>query len=100
MSIELTEDEMQLILSKRAKEELIEKKLRFRREVFKLACEWCDWYEEEKLSLTMSVFIDNFKVEKRVSEEFKREISLLFNSLKAVLEPINEKLDHPGLRFK
>lgn len=96
--MELTEKEKKQIQQQREQAALFEKKLRFRKAMLKLAFDWAVWKEEEGLSLTFSVFVDNFEAEDRIPDEFSNNLNLCFNSLKTILSSIDDKIDH--LNFK
>jgi hypothetical protein len=95
----LTEAEAEQIIAQRSEKELKQKKFRFNRAMLQLSVEWFDWYKEEGLSLTMSVFLDDFNAEDRIPDEFCDEISTCFNALKRIVDFVNEDVNRPDFRF-
>lgn len=94
MNLELTEKEVELILNERKEKAIYKKKLRFRKFMFRLCSEWCEWSELEGLSLTMSVFISDFGAEDRIPHEFSNELDFVFSQLKKALSSMDEVINN------
>ena len=78
MDLHLSEDEVQLILKKRAAENLASEKEQFFLKSLKTAYEFSVWSHENELGLTFSTFIDSFGYE-------EPDVKQMYNAVRNIL---------------
>lgn len=78
--MELTQEERDLILARRAERGEIEAALAFRQKAIKTAMAWLEWSEEEGLCLTFSTFINQFNYQEPDGKEMFKAVGRILEA--------------------
>lgn len=81
--LNLSQDEINLILRNRAIAEQKRKDYEFRKRAIKTAYEWLEWSEKEGMGLTFSTFVDDFGFDELGASQYYKAITAILECVKA-----------------
>lgn len=88
-TLELTQDELDIILTRRAEIEKERKTRDFHRRIIKIAHDWVEWSEKEKRGLTFSSFVNEFGFNEIGADIYYDAILGILDCVRA-FEPLDE----------